>query len=178
HRGGPPPPPGAGRGKRPGIKGRGKTFLGNPPMLLSWLSRRQSPAKRPAYRRLELEPLEGRLTPTSGAHFFHDTAASVAPPPSSAPQAALVVTIDEAGVGPALVNTTLTADASATYACINGGGNPPKATNKETVNGPLSAELNGVSPINGRVMTSIMVGPLGPGDFSCPPGQTMVLASV
>ena len=46
----------------------------------------------------------------------------------------------EAGLGNnALISYTASADATATYACINGGGNHPKATNKETVSGLVSA---------------------------------------
>ena len=36
------------------------------------------------------------------------------------------------------VEITLSADATVTHACINGGGKHLKATNKETVNGPES----------------------------------------
>ncbi len=109
---------------------------------------------------------------TSGAHFFKDTGASVND------SGALVVTIDEAGVGQATVNYTLTAGAGATWACINGGGNHPKAANKETVTGQVSATAS-FSPINGRVMATMPpTGPLSPGSFSCPSGQTLVLAAV
>jgi hypothetical protein len=108
---------------------------------------------------------------TSGAHFFKATA-------SISDTGALVVTFDEAGVGQQQVNYTVTADASATYACINGGGNHPKAANKATFNGPVSSPTVGFQPENGRVKGSISVGPLGSGNFSCPSGQTLVLASV
>jgi hypothetical protein len=110
---------------------------------------------------------------TSGAHFFHDTAGAVAG------NGALVVTIDEAGVGQQLVNYTLNWSGTATYACINGGGNHPKAANKATVSGGASSSFS-ESPINGRVMASFTVPgtPPGPGSFSCPSGQTLVLAAV
>jgi len=108
---------------------------------------------------------------TSGAHFFKDTGASVND------SGALVVTIDEAGVGQQQVDYTLTADASATWACINGGGNHPQAANKETVTGQVS-EAASFSPINGRVMATMPpTGPLSPGSFTCPSGQTLVLAA-
>jgi len=69
-------------------------------------------------------------------------------------------------------------NATATYACINGGGNHPKAANKETVNGPLGATGSFAPTKNGRVIASLGAGPLSAGSFSCPGGQTLVLASV
>ena len=88
------------------------------------------------------------------------------------------VSWDEAGVGQTTVSYTLAANGTATYACLNGGGNHPKAANKATVNGPVSA--SGTFPVikNGRVTGSLSAGPPGPGSFSCPGGQTLVLASV
>jgi hypothetical protein len=108
---------------------------------------------------------------TQGAHFFSAIG-------SVSNSGALVVTFDEAGVGQEQVDYVLTADASATYACINGGGNHPKAANKETFNGPLSSPTTSFQPENGRVRGSISVGPLSAGSFSCPSGQRLVLASV
>ena len=109
---------------------------------------------------------------TSGAHFFSATG-------SVADNGALQVSWDEAGVGNATVNYILSADASATYACINGGGNHPKAANKQSVNGPLSSPSTGFQPQNGRVTVTngISVGPL-PSTLTCPSGQTFVLACV
>jgi hypothetical protein len=109
---------------------------------------------------------------TSGAHFFSATG-------SVADNGALQVSWDEAGVGNATVNYTLSADASATYACINGGGNHPKAANKQTVDGPISSPSTGFQPQNGRVRVTngISVGPL-PSTLECPSGQTFVLACV
>jgi len=91
----------------------------------------------------------------------------------------LVATFKEAGLGTTVKTETITlsADASATYACINGGGNHPKATNKETKSGPVSG--SGKFPVrNGQTTGSISVGPPGPGDFSCPSGQKLVLVLV
>lgn len=109
---------------------------------------------------------------TSGAHFFSATG-------SVASNGALQVSWDEAGVGNATVDYTLTANASALYACINGGGNHPKAANKQSVNGPLSSPKVGFNPTNGRVTVTnaISVGPL-PSSLVCPSGQTFVLACV
>src|SRR6266704_6335903 len=95
---------------------------------------------------------------TSGAHFFSATG-------SVANSGALQVSWDEAGVGQQQVNYKLTTDAFALYACINGGGNHPKAANKQSVNGPITSPTAGVNPINGRVKValgstdSIFVGP-------------------
>src|SRR5205823_5369859 len=108
---------------------------------------------------------------TSGAHFFSATS-------SVGDNGALVVNWDEAGVGQQLVSYTLATDASATYACINGGGKHPSASNKEDVNGPLSTPNTGFQPQNGRVKASLSVGPIGAGSFACPSGQTFVLARV
>jgi hypothetical protein len=72
------------------------------------------------------------------------------------------------------------AQASAVYACINGGNKHPKAANKETVTTPIDASVT--APIrNGSASGKdvLVTGtPPGPGDFSCPSGQRLVLASV
>ncbi len=91
----------------------------------------------------------------------------------------LVATFKEAGLGTTVSTETinLSADSTATYACINGGGNHPKASNKETVSGPVSN--TGKFPVrNGQTKGSITVAPTGPGSFSCPSGQKLVLAFV
>ncbi len=91
---------------------------------------------------------------------------------------ALVVKFDERGLGGGNIDYTLTADSTATYACINGGGNHPKATNKETVNGPVMGQGTFFTDKNGRVVNQLSAGPISAGDFSCPSGQRLVLASV
>jgi len=94
------------------------------------------------------------------------------------------VSWDEAGVGNAAVNYTLGSTtnpigASATYACVNGGGNHPSAKNKESVNGPLPVSGGTFKPDNGRVTVTngLSAGPL-PSNLTCPSGQTFVLACV
>ena len=91
----------------------------------------------------------------------------------------LLCAFKEAGVGGTVASTNITcaADATAVFACINGGGNHPKASNKETVNGPVSG--GGAFPVrSGQTTGTISVGPPIAGDFSCPNGQDLVLASV
>jgi hypothetical protein len=91
----------------------------------------------------------------------------------------LIVSFKEAGLGnDALITYTANADATAVYACINGGGNHPKATNKETVSGPVTATGTFSSGKNGSISQSLTLEPPSPGSFSCPSGQTLVLASV
>jgi hypothetical protein len=90
---------------------------------------------------------------------------------------ALVASFDERGLGNGNIDYTLTADATAVYACINGGGNHPQAANKETVNGQVATGGSFESK-NGRVQASLTTGPLSAGAFSCPNGQRLVLASV
>jgi hypothetical protein len=90
---------------------------------------------------------------------------------------ALVVSWDEAELGNENVTYTLHADATAIYACINGGGNHPKAANKETRQGQVTAGGSFQSK-NGRVQASLTADPLSAGSFSCPSGQRLVLAKV
>lgn len=90
---------------------------------------------------------------------------------------ALVVSFDERGLGEGNIDYTLTADATAVYACINGGGKHPKAANKEDINGEVTGGGSFESR-NGRVIASITAGPISAGTFSCPSGQRLVLAAV
>ena len=90
----------------------------------------------------------------------------------------LTVNFKEAGLGDnQLINYRLTADASATYVCVNKGGGNPSAQNKTTVAGPVSAEGSFNSGKNGNVTASLTLSP-PPSDISCPKGQTLQLAQV
>jgi hypothetical protein len=108
------------------------------------------------------------MTFTTGTGFAqspHFLSASASGPDSDGN---LVVSFKEAGLGNnALISYTASADATATYACINGGGNHPKATNKETVSGPVSASGTFSSGKNGSINQSLTIGPPSPGSFSC-----------
>ncbi len=91
----------------------------------------------------------------------------------------LVVAFKEAGLGDnVLIDYEANANATADYACINGGNNHPQAANKETVSGPVSAFGTFSSGKNGTISQSLTLSPPGPGDFSCPNGQRLVLAAV
>jgi hypothetical protein len=90
----------------------------------------------------------------------------------------LTVNFKEAGLGTnQLINYELTADATATYVCVNKGGANPSAQNKTTVSGPVTATGTFNSGKNGNVTASLTVNP-PPSDISCPSGQSLQLASV
>jgi hypothetical protein len=102
---------------------------------------------------------------------FHSTSSSVNS------NGALVVNFDERGVGNGNIDYTLKADATAVYACINGGGKNPSAANKRSLEGQVSGGGTFASK-NGRVVANLTAGPLLAPNFTCPSGQRRVLASV
>ena len=90
----------------------------------------------------------------------------------------LTVNFKEAGLGTNQnINYLLSADATATYVCVNRGGANPSAQNKTTVAGPVSATGTFSSGKNGQVTSSLTVSPPA-SNISCPPGQSLELASV
>ena len=89
----------------------------------------------------------------------------------------LVVTFDERGLGNENVDYTISADADATYACINNGGKNPSAANKRSVEASVEASES-FEPRNGRVAGRLTAGPPSAGTFSCPGGQHLELLSV
>lgn len=90
----------------------------------------------------------------------------------------LIVSWKEAGLGDnQLITYTANADATATYVCVNRGGANPSASNKTTVSGPVSATGDFSSGKNGQITASLTLNPPGPGSFSCPPGQSLQVAS-
>jgi hypothetical protein len=107
----------------------------------------------------------------AGAPQFHATSSSVNN------SGALVVNFDERGLGNENVDLVLTADATALYACINGGGKNPSAANKQAFEGQVSGG-GSFEPKNGRIVASITIGPLLAPQFTCPSGQRRVLAAV
>ena len=94
----------------------------------------------------------------------------------------LTVSFKEAGLGDnQLIDYRASADAAATYVCVNNGGGHPSATNKTTVSGPVSATGSFASGKNGNVTASLTLSPPpppAPAEFSCPPGQALQLALV
>lgn len=102
---------------------------------------------------------------------FHSATGSVAN------NGALVVSFDERGLGNGDIDYTLTADATALYACINGGGKHPQAANKESFEDQVSGG-GSFEAKNGRVVADLSAGPLLAPSFQCPNGQRRVLAAV
>jgi hypothetical protein len=90
----------------------------------------------------------------------------------------LTVSFKEAGLGTnQLITYVASADATATYVCVNRGGANPSASNKTTVAGPVSATGQFSSGKNGSVSASLTISP-PPSNISCPGGQSLQLASV
>ncbi len=92
----------------------------------------------------------------------------------------LVVSWKEAGLGDDVtIDYTASANAIANYGCLNGGGKNPEASNKETVEGPVSSSGSFNSGKNGTISDSMTITPPPfPTSFSCPSGQKLVLADV
>jgi hypothetical protein len=109
-------------------------------------------------------------------HFISEGTASI-----TSTGAYHVANFKEAGLGNTVTTEaiTLSATATATYACVNGGGNHPKASNKQSVTTPVTNTQS--FPVrNGQTTGSISVGPPAAGPFKppCSPPQTVVLAFV
>lgn len=91
----------------------------------------------------------------------------------------LTVSFKEAGLGTNQnIDYLLSADGSAVYVCVNKGGKNPSASNKTTVNGPVSAGGTFSSGKNGSISAALTLAPPSAGDFSCPNGQRLEVASV
>jgi hypothetical protein len=91
----------------------------------------------------------------------------------------VVVSFKEAGLGNNLLITyEVSADATATYNCVNKGGQCPNAANKVTVIDHVTATGIFKSDKNGSVTGSLTLTPPGPGGFTCPSGQTATLSKV
>ncbi|MGH2528700.1 MAG: hypothetical protein ACRDH0_05090 [Actinomycetota bacterium] len=113
----------------------------------------------------------GASAAMADAPKFHSASSSVDD------SGALVVKWDERGLGNENIDYTLTADATALYACLNKGGNHPQAANKESFEGQVSTG-GSFEPKNGRVQGTLTAGPLMAPSFTCPKGQRRVLAAV
>jgi hypothetical protein len=82
----------------------------------------------------------------------------------------------EVGVGKPNVVYRLETVVTATFGCVNGGANRPKATNKTTITSPLQTTVDLVADQNGQITGSVVLetSSVFPTGFSCPTGQTLV----
>lgn len=91
----------------------------------------------------------------------------------------LTISFKEAGLGDSqLIHYIASANATATYQCVNHGGKCPQAANKTTVSGPVTGEGTFSSGKNGQINASLTLTPPDPGDFSCPGNQVVEVAAV
>jgi hypothetical protein len=93
----------------------------------------------------------------------------------------LTASFKEAGLPSGSVETVaLSATATTTYECVNGGGHNPSASNKTTTQTAVSQSGQFTADRNGNISGSLTLSPptaaqLG---FSCPPGQRVTFVSV
>ncbi len=85
----------------------------------------------------------------------------------------------EAGLGRnEVINYTASASATATYVCVNHGGQCPNAANKVTISGPVSTSAPAHSDKNGNITSCLPLNAPGAGKFKCPGGQKLTLSEV
>jgi hypothetical protein len=85
----------------------------------------------------------------------------------------------EAGLGNnENISYIASASATATFVCVNNGGQCPNAANKTTVQGPVSAAGTFASGKNGSISACLTFGAPSAGSFTCPGGQTLTLSQV
>lgn len=92
----------------------------------------------------------------------------------------LVVEFKEAGLESGATETvTASADLSATYSCVNNGGNVPSDPKKTTIDSRVSESGEFTAAQNGNIQGSLRLSPT-PADVAldCPNGQTATLFSV
>lgn len=113
--------------------------------------------------------------PTSGSpHFVGRITATL-----SLDSQNVLVTWKEAGLGNNVnIEYEASAQGTATYVCVNAGGQCPNADNKTTVSGPVVATVTLSSGQNGTIEGSLVLSHPGAGDFVCPGNQILTLAEI
>jgi hypothetical protein len=93
---------------------------------------------------------------------------------------ALVTSFKDAGLGTGTTSIaiTLSAEASAAYQCYNKAGNKPEGVPKHFGPTALATPPTPFPVRHGQTTSSLSLGPLGPGTFSCPSGQIRFLDAV
>lgn len=131
-----------------------------------------------AYAGMRFKRVSSTVVDTSGTSLARAAAADV---PINEVHPELQVTWTATGVGgDQLLEYRLTGDLSVVYACINNGGKRPQASNKITITGTITASGTAISDITGKVNGTLTTQDSvpGPGTFSCPSGQSLVVARV
>lgn len=90
----------------------------------------------------------------------------------------LLITWKEAGLGNQVITYKATASAEATYGCVIPGQRPPIASKKIPVSAVVSAASAFTASHNGSITGSMILVPPQLSNFSCPPGQVLVLGKV
>lgn len=118
------------------------------------------------------------VAPPTGPSFSIGTGAHFQSASDALDGASLVATFEEAGLGNTVPSITvqLTANATALYACQNGGGNFPTDPKKKSESSIVRADVT--APVeNGHASGQITVDPPA-STLNCPGGQHPVLVSV
>jgi hypothetical protein len=90
----------------------------------------------------------------------------------------LTVSFKETGLPAGSVQTVVaSADASATYSCVNNGQNIPADPKKTTVNSRVEASGEFTANRSGNIVGTLTLSP-PPSNLDCPPGQTTTLIDV
>jgi hypothetical protein len=91
----------------------------------------------------------------------------------------LLFTWTEIGLGSPDVVYHLETVVSATFGCVNGGGQLPSASNKTTITAPVRTVVELAADRNGRITGSVVLdtGSVIPTGLSCPTGQTLAALS-
>jgi hypothetical protein len=85
----------------------------------------------------------------------------------------------EAGLGSNVnIDYLATANATATYVCVNEGGNCPQAANKTNITGPVATPGTFSSGQNGAINQCLTISPPSGATLTCPGGQTATLSDV
>jgi len=85
----------------------------------------------------------------------------------------------EAGLGNSqLIEYMASANATATYVCVNNGGNCPAAANKMNISGPVAASGEFSSGRNGAIKECLTLNPPSGEALNCPGNQVATLSKI
>jgi hypothetical protein len=124
---------------------------------------------------LALAVVTSAASAAGSAHFIrHATSATLN-------SSSLTVSFKEAGLSSGSVETVvLSAVATTTYECVNGGGRNPSASNKTSTTTNLTTSGTFTADRNGNIVGSETLNPPSASDvgFACPPGQRTTFVGV